>query len=62
MAIGLLFEQLVDLLLLLAITVIIALPISAGASWFERFRVPRALGALICMPVELKISQFPRSF
>lgn len=50
-AVGLLFEQLVDLLLLLAITIIIALPIAAGASWLARFCVPRALGAVISMLV-----------
>jgi hypothetical protein len=43
-ATGLLFKQLVDLLLLLAITVIIAVLIAAGADWLHRFRVPRALG------------------
>jgi len=48
-AIGLLFKQLVDLVLLLLITVIIALPIAAGASWLERFRIPRVLGALLTL-------------
>lgn len=48
-AIGLLFEQLVDLLLLLMITVIIALPVAASATWLQRFRVPRGLGALVSL-------------
>ncbi len=46
---GLLFEQLVDLVLLLMITVIVALPIEASASWLQRFGVPRAVGALVSL-------------
>lgn len=48
-AIGLLFEQLVNLLLLVVMTVIIALPIAATASWLQRFHVPRVLGALLSL-------------
>ncbi len=47
LAAGLLFEQLVDLALLVVISIIIALPVAATATWLERFHIPRALGAVL---------------
>jgi predicted PurR-regulated permease PerM len=44
---GLLFEQLATLLVAILITVLIAIPLSAVATLLERFRIPRAVGALI---------------
>lgn len=44
---GLLFEQLATLLLLVVMTILIAIPIAGVATWLERWRVPRSLGALI---------------
>jgi predicted PurR-regulated permease PerM len=43
---GLLFQQLATLILGVLLTVIIAIPLSAGATRLERVGVPRALGAL----------------
>ncbi len=54
-AAGLLFKQLADLLLLLAITIIVALPIAAGATRLERLGVPRVLGAVVSMVFGLGI-------
>lgn len=48
-AVGLLFEQLVTLLLAVVVAVIVGLPIAAGATWLQRWRVPRALGAILCL-------------
>jgi len=48
-AVGLLFEQLATLLLAVVVAVVIGLPIAAGASWLERRRVPRPLGAIVCL-------------
>ena len=44
---GLIFEQLITLVLAVMIVVIIATPLSAFASLLERVRVPRALGAVL---------------
>jgi predicted PurR-regulated permease PerM len=46
---GLLFRQLVTLLLAILITMIVAIPLAAGASRLERYRIPRAVGALISL-------------
>ncbi len=46
---GLLFRQLVTLLLAILVTMIVAIPLAAGASRLERYRIPRALGALISL-------------
>ncbi len=46
---GLLFRQLVTLLLAILITIVVAIPLAAGASRLERFRIPRAVGALITL-------------
>jgi predicted PurR-regulated permease PerM len=43
---GMLFRQLATLLLAVLMTVIISIPLSAGATRLERYGVPRALGAL----------------
>ena len=45
--IGLLFRQLVTLLLAILITVIVAIPLAAVATRLERYRVPRPLGTLV---------------
>ena len=46
---GLLFRQLVTLLLAILITVIVAIPLATVATRLERYRVPRALGTLIAL-------------
>lgn len=46
---GLLFKQLSQLALLVAIAVMLALPLAAGATRLQRLHVPRALGALISL-------------
>jgi predicted PurR-regulated permease PerM len=46
---GLLFQQLVTLLLAILITIIIAIPLSACATRLERYGVPRWLGALVAL-------------
>jgi predicted PurR-regulated permease PerM len=51
--IGLLVQQLITLLLALALTVIIALPLSSAADFAERHHVPRALGALAALLIVL---------
>lgn len=52
-ALGLLFTQLVDLILLVIVTIIIALPLAAGATQLRRLGVPRPLGAILCLLVGL---------
>ena len=47
LVLGLLFEQLVTLLLAVLITVIVAIALSAFADRMERWRIPRPVGALI---------------
>ena len=46
---GLLFHQLVTLLLAMLMTIIIAIPLAAAAARLERYRVPRPAGALIAL-------------
>jgi predicted PurR-regulated permease PerM len=46
---GLLFRQLVTLLLAILITIIFAIPLAAAAGRLERHRIPRALGALVAL-------------
>jgi predicted PurR-regulated permease PerM len=46
---GLLFRQLVTLLLAMLVTIIIAIPLAAAAERFERYRIPRPAGALIAL-------------
>lgn len=54
-AIGLLFKALISLLMLLSMAIIIALPVAAGAGWLQRFRVPRAVGALVSLLLGLAV-------
>jgi predicted PurR-regulated permease PerM len=46
---GLLFRQLVTLLLAILITVIVAIPLAAIATRLERYKIPRSLGTLIAL-------------
>ncbi len=46
---GLLFRQLVTLLLAILITIVFAIPLAAAATRLERHRIPRALGALLAL-------------
>src|SRR5215213_7083361 len=46
---GLLFRQLVTLLLAILVTVIIAIPLDAAARRLERYRIPRPVGALLAL-------------
>jgi predicted PurR-regulated permease PerM len=46
LAVGLLFEQLVQIVMLVTIAVVIAVPLAASASWLQRWHIPRAVGAL----------------
>jgi predicted PurR-regulated permease PerM len=47
--VGLLFRQLVTLLLAILITIIFAIPLAAAAERLERYRIPRAVGALVAL-------------
>jgi predicted PurR-regulated permease PerM len=46
---GLLFRQLVTLMLAMLMTIIIAIPLAAAAERLERFRIPRPAGALLTL-------------
>ncbi len=46
LGLGLLFQELVTLLVAILVTVLLAIPLAAAASALERYRVPRAIGAL----------------
>jgi predicted PurR-regulated permease PerM len=46
LAAGLLFEELVQIVMLVTITVVIAVPLAASATWMQRWRVPRTVGAV----------------
>ena len=46
---GLLFRQLVTLLLAMLMTIIIAIPLAAAAQRLERYRIPRPVGALLAL-------------
>ena len=46
---GLLFRQLVTLLLAMLMTIIIAIPLAAAAERLERFKIPRPAGALLAL-------------
>jgi predicted PurR-regulated permease PerM len=50
---ALIFQQLVTLVLAILIVVIIALPLSAIATWLSRYGVPRAVGAALGLLVGL---------
>ena len=47
--VGLLFRQLVTLLLAILITIIFAIPLAAAADRLERYKLPRAVGALFAL-------------
>lgn len=44
---GLLFEQLAQLVILVTIAVVLAVPLAASATWLSRWHVPRVLGVLL---------------
>jgi predicted PurR-regulated permease PerM len=46
---GLLFRQLVTLLLAILVTVVLAIPLAAAAQRLERYRIPRPVGALLTL-------------
>jgi predicted PurR-regulated permease PerM len=52
---GLIFRQLVTLIVGILIVVIIAAPISSFATFLQRFRVPRALGAVLALAIILGV-------
>jgi predicted PurR-regulated permease PerM len=55
LVLGLLFRQLATLMLAVLMTIIIAIPLSAGATRLERNGVPRALGALLTLVAGLAV-------
>ena len=55
LVLGLLFRQLATLMLAVLMTIIIAIPLSAGATRLERHRVPRVLGALVTLLAGLAV-------
>jgi predicted PurR-regulated permease PerM len=46
---GLLFRQLATLMLAVLVTIVIAIPLSAAATRLQRYRIPRAIGALLAL-------------
>ena len=54
---GLVFEQIITLVLAVLIVVIIATPLSAFASLLQRVRVPRAIGGLLGLLLGWSISR-----
>jgi predicted PurR-regulated permease PerM len=52
---GLLVEQLISLLLGVMVTIIISLPLSWFATKLERWRVPRVIGALLALAIEIGV-------
>ena len=46
---GLIFHQLVTLLVAILMTILLAIPLSGLATYLERYRIPRAVGALIAL-------------
>ncbi len=48
---GLVFQQLITLILAVLIVIIIALPLAAFATMLERFRVPRPFGVLLGLAI-----------
>src|SRR6266550_3283778 len=55
LVLGLLFRQLATLMLAVLMTVIISIPLSAGATRLERHGVPRAIGALATLLAGLAV-------
>ena len=46
---GLLFRQLVTLMLAILVTVVVAIPLASAARRLERFGIPRPVGALLTL-------------
>jgi predicted PurR-regulated permease PerM len=46
LAVGLLFEELVQIVMLVIVAVVLAVPLAASASWMQRWHIPRAVGAV----------------
>src|SRR5919108_1655404 len=55
LVLGLLFRQLVTLFLAVLMTIIIAIPLSAGADRLERRGIPRAIGAFLTLMFGLTV-------
>src|SRR5918996_3256985 len=55
LVLGLVFRQIVTLMVAVLITVLIAIPLAASADWLERYRVPRPLGALAGLLIGLGV-------
>jgi predicted PurR-regulated permease PerM len=55
LVLGLLFRQLATLMLAVLMTIIIAIPLSAGATRLERLGIPRAIGALATLLAGLAV-------
>jgi predicted PurR-regulated permease PerM len=55
LVVGLVFRELVTLLLAVLITVLIAIPLAAFATRLARYRVPRAVGALLGLTLGLGV-------
>lgn len=51
----LLFPQVVGLLVLVVLVAIVAIPLARSATWLERFRIPRALGASLTLIAALAV-------
>jgi predicted PurR-regulated permease PerM len=49
LAAGLLFEELVQIVMLVTIAVVLAVPLAASATWLQRWHIPRALGAVVSL-------------
>ena len=49
LAAGLLFEELVQIVMLVTIALVIAVPLAASANWLRRWHVPRAVGAVLSL-------------
>lgn len=47
--VGLLFRELVTLLVAILITILFSIPLSAAATTLERYRIPRPVGALVAL-------------
>src|SRR3954471_23349153 len=55
LVLGLLFRQLITLLLAVLVTVILAIPLSAAATKLERRGVPRPVGATLALAAGLAV-------
>jgi predicted PurR-regulated permease PerM len=55
LVLGMLFRQLATLMLAVLMTIIIAIPLSAGTSRLARYGVPRAIGALLTLLAGLSV-------